>query len=137
MALVVPKAVCRAWLDSVVGAEGEMEEVTVRLFKNNVTVDGDTEIADLTVADFTGYAESTVVVWGGAFTNTNGKAEVIGGSKQFTATGSATPNTVYGYYVVDGDSELVYAENFNEPIEVTGVGDAIVVVPRFTLGSQE
>lgn len=120
-------------------AMGRYDGAVVRLFKNDITPDRTTVLADLTEADFAGYAASSAVVWGAVFSDENDAANVVGGSKQFQASGPVSPaQQIYGYYVTNAAGDTLYwAERFDQPKEVNGAEDAIIVVPGLKLGHQE
>lgn len=133
--LVQAKSILRTLLGLITGVDGTFEEVVIRLFKNNFTPNPDQVLGDLEEADFTGYAASSAVTWGTVFTNSDGFAEVIGSTKQFTATGSAVTNVVYGYYATNAAGDTLYwAERFSTPREMDEGADAIPIVPRYVFG---
>jgi hypothetical protein len=109
----------------------------MKLFQNNYTPVHGTTLSNLTEATFVGYVASSAITFGTAYLNSQGYAEIDGPTTQFTCTASTTPNTIYGYWVEDGSGNLLYAERFTAPQYITGSGQAVVVVPRFTLGSQQ
>jgi hypothetical protein len=133
----IPNASERAMLADL--KAGLLAGAKVRLFKNNVLLGENTTLANLTVADFSGYAESTPIAWGNPITNTDKKAEIVGDVKTFSHSGGEAANQVYGYAVVSGSvtPTLIYAEMFDAPLTVYKDGDAIVLVPRFTFTSEE
>jgi hypothetical protein len=123
-------------LTALTATGGPINAVKYGLYQNNLQPGQGTQFTDFTACDFDGYAVSAAVVWGAVYTNAEGFAEADGQTLQFTCTGSTTQNTVYGYYAYTGTNTLVYAEKFDQPIPVGAIGDAVVVVPQFTLVSQ-
>ena len=81
-----------------------------KLFKNDKVPAAGDNAGDYVEADFTGYASKALNNWGAAFTNGNGDAQTDETLKVWTQTGVATTCDVYGYYVVDGNGALLYAE---------------------------
>lgn len=129
---ILREAELRAQISALFGVGNRYEVVHIRLFKNDLTPTPDTVVADLTEADFDGYADFGPVVWGAVFTNPDGYAEIVGGVAQFTDTGAVTPNTIYGYYATDAaGTGLFWAERFEDPITMDENADAILVIPRF------
>jgi len=73
----------------------------MKLFQNNITPNQNTLLAELTEADFTGYVEATLTVWGDPYTDViNGGVSITAPSHQFVTTDPTTiPNTIYGYWI--------------------------------------
>lgn len=117
------------------GAEaGIWNGAKVKLFKNDKTPSSGDVVGDYTEADFTGYVESTAITWGTPYIDDVGRAVILGDLKTFAASGSATTNTVYGYYVVNAaEDTLLYAEKFDVAKEMDESADAIPVIPRIVL----
>jgi len=97
----------------------------LKLFANNVTVSQTTELADLTEATFTGYAEqnlSAAADWLAALVDANGNVSrrdaVV---YHFAAsTPNLVPNTIYGYYLTNNANNLLLAAgNFLTPFDFT------------------
>lgn len=107
----------------------------IRLFKNNFTPTGASVAADFTEADFDGYASQTVVAWGAGFLNGSNQGEIDHAIKTWTATGGATPNTIYGYYLTrDSDGKVYYSErNPAGGVLINGAGQTYSVVPRLVI----
>lgn len=121
--------------DDTVGSEGPYDGAVVRLFKNDIEPHAGMLLADLTEADFSGYAASSEIVWGPAFTNSANEAVVVGDTKQFNHSGGATANTVYGYYVTNTAGTVLHFAERRNPVEtMSKSGDAVLVVPKFSFG---
>ncbi len=120
-------------LTAMIGIGGEFETVTVHLYKNDYTPSIGTVIGDLIEADFDGYAASSAVTWGAVVQSSDGTPLVIGDTKTAVATGSTTPNTVYGYYYTDSGGNLKGAAKFDEPVQIVDVDDFVSVVPVLNL----
>lgn len=103
-----------------------------KLFKNDVTPTVATILANLTVADFSGYANATLA-WGTPFINGSDKGEIDATQLTWTHNGGGTSNTIYGFYVVNAaETILIYAERFPAPILMGTSGAEIKYTPRFT-----
>lgn len=131
--LVVMKSACLTMLTQLVDTGMPLDGLLVKLFQNNVEPSPNDVAAEYDAADFAGYAASTAIVWGTPFLDSDGKATVVGDSKQFTSTGPTPSNTIYGYYVTTAANVLVYAERFATPVLIDADDQAIVVVPEFQL----
>lgn len=120
----------QAWL--------ELEDLDLKLFKNNhVPADTDTA-ADYTEANFTGYAAEPLVM--GSWVYTPGSpSTAVYGDVVYTSSAGSQSQIVYGYYVVQRISgDLMFAERFDDndpeaPYTIVNVGDTITV-PLATTG---
>lgn len=135
--IVMPRSVLLDVITAITGGGGVLNGALVGLFKSNTVLTPDTVLADLTEADFTGYAQSAAVTWGSPGYDVNKVPEVLGDMKVFN---SGTPititNVVYGYFVVDGaGTTLLYAEKFATPASVINADQMLAVVPRVQGGS--
>jgi hypothetical protein len=132
--ILIPDVTRRAIVAALIGAGGLLDALVVKLYTNDVTPGRHSVGADFTEATFDGYAASAAVAWGSVFTDAAGQATVVGDTKQFTCTGGTTPQTVYGYTVQTAGGIVRFGERFDTPVPITGVGDAVVLVPRFNFG---
>lgn len=105
----------------------------VMLFKNDWVEDCVPLIADLTEANFDGYARQTVGTWLGPFW-ASPVASTSAPLVTFTCTGGGTPNTIYGYGLVSiADGLLLWAEkNPAGPVTISAAGQVYVVVPNWS-----
>lgn len=92
--------------------------------------------ADLTEANFDGYAASGAVTFSTPLYDSDGNAFITGDKKQFRATGSVTPNSVIGAALVDAGKTTLYqfdrfldANGAPSPVNVEGVGTGLDYVP--------
>jgi hypothetical protein len=136
--LVVPDSVSLQNLGALVGTGGLFEGAKVGLFKNDFIPTRTTALADLTVADFTGYALSSAITWGTAYQDPTIGPVVLGSLKVFAAADPITnSNVIYGYYVVNAaGTALLWAERFAATRIVSAPGDAVPVLPAFGNVSQ-
>lgn len=110
--------------------------LTVGLFKNNLVLTDKTVQADLTEADFTGYAPmaspTLLPVYQGPDGGYNLDSDVI----QFLQTANTVTNTVFGYYVsTSADSgKLLFAELFDNSIDMNAADRAINMVFNVEIG---
>lgn len=106
-----------------------MGDVKLHLYKNNVTIDEDTLIGDVTECDETGYAAVTLT--GASWTVVTGAGNITTATyaeQTFTFTEAAT---VYGYYVTNNaETILAWIEEFTSgPYVLPASGGNIAVIP--------
>lgn len=108
----------------------------IKLFKSNTTPTHATILADLTEADFGGYAaaslDSPVV---GSVLDASSRAVITWNDVTFTRTGTPT-NTIYGYWVNNANGDLLWVERFDNPIVLDTNGLFIKLTPKLTDMSQ-
>lgn len=131
--IMLPNAARRAVVDALIAEDGLLDGAVVNLYQNDLTPTPNTLVGDFTVANFTGYAVSSAIVWGTVFTDASNVANSVGDVKQFTCTADGTAQTIYGYYVTVTGA-LRFSERFPTPIPVVHAADAVVVLPRFSFG---
>lgn len=108
----------------------------LKLFQNNHTpVRGDTA-ASYTEATFGGYAQITLNSWGAASLTADFHALLTEIVRTFVCTGAPFTNTIYGYYIVDGGGNLLWAELAPASFNVDAINKAYSVIPQFTLTSE-
>ncbi len=81
-------------------------------------------LADFTEADFTGYAEQSPT-FGAVVVDPSGQP-VAPLSAQFTQTGTAITELVYGCYLLDSAGALVGAAAFPTPVAFMSVGNFVI-----------
>jgi len=85
-------------------------ELVFRLFKNDVTPDRDSELADFEEADWTNYAAITVDETDFALTGvTADTGYIVGALPVGFINTSGAPQDAYGYYVTDVANTIVLA----------------------------
>ncbi len=68
------------------------------------------DVSTLTEADFTGYAPIAIAAWGAPHLDSVGNFLIISQTPLvWTATDAVSPNTIYGGYVIDSDTDTVMA----------------------------
>lgn len=129
---VMPAAIKLDILNAVIGVAGALNAPTLLLYQNNVALGPRTAVADLTVADFDGYANIVGATWDTPYIDVDGSALVFGASQTIVATGGTTPNTIFGYAAVNvGVTSLKLAWAFSEPVGVAQAGDGVPFLPAF------
>ena len=109
---------------------------TLKLFVNDYTPLQTSVAGSFTEATGGGYAAKTLT--NGSFTVTvgNDPSDAVYAQQVFTFTGALTTNpTIYGYYVVDADGTLIYAERAAASFTPANNGDHYDVTPKFQISS--
>lgn len=120
------------------GFDGPLYGALVALFKTAVTPSPDVTWADLTEADFSGYAKSAALAWSGPLLESDGSYSDISDLKNFVAT-TATPfvsNAVYGVAIVDTSTppKLLLFVPFASPVAITAPDQGIALAVRWNSG---
>lgn len=108
------------------------QNLSLRLFSNNITPSDTDTAGTYTEATFAGYAAKTLT---GATWNAAAAGSISYSAEQtFTRTSTGTPENIYGYYVTQVTSGLlVYSERDGAaPFAVTNINDAIKITPTIT-----
>jgi hypothetical protein len=104
--------------------------LTLRLFTNNITpADSDNVNASgYTEATFTGYGG--IALTAGSWSITTADPSVASYAQQTFTSTTATPQTVYGYYITRSDGTLFTAERFSDgPYSISNATLPIKVTP--------
>jgi len=106
--------------------------LTLKLFVLDVTP-ADTDTAGTyTEAVGGGYAAKTLTNGSWTVTVGNDPSDAVYAEQTWTFTGPLTTNpTIYGYYVVDADGVLVWAEKLAASFTPVNNGDQLKVTPKF------
>ncbi len=134
MAMVIPDVGEVVWGKRALYDNAGSENLTLKIFKNNIPpAEGDTA-GTYTVADFTGYSDKTLTSSqsGGTWavpTTATGITSSTYGTDQTWTVGSA--QTIYGYYVVFASSGiLALAEAFTSGAKSIDTPDVITITPK-------
>lgn len=131
MSLVIPNQGEQIALEAMVGKMAG-QNLKLILFKSNTTPDESTTEADLTEADFTGYAAITLTAASWSFVAGN-PSTLSYAEQTFTST-AAQNQTIYGYALIQVTSGLlVWVERFTSPLVILHNLDTIGVIPAITL----
>jgi len=108
------------------GAAGVLNLAKCGLIKADFTALDTLALADISQADFDGYALSAAITWAAAAYSLDASAPMkVGDLKAFTCTGDVTPNTIFGMFIVDNAGAVLLAtEKFAAPI---GVVNGVVI----------
>lgn len=107
------------------------QTLTLKLYSNNVTpAEGDTAASYTEVAGG-GYASKSLTFANWVIATAAGVTSAVYDSQFFGFTGvTNAPGTVYGYYVVDGSNNLLWAERFSAPPFTPVANSLIKITPR-------
>jgi len=112
------------------------KNLTLKLFCNDVTPDDTDTASTYTEASGGGYAAITLTSGSWTVTVADDPSDAVYAQQTFTFTGALTTNlTVYGYFVVDADGVLIWAEAFSSSFTPANNGDTIKITPKFQLSA--
>jgi hypothetical protein len=95
-----------------------------------------TTLANLTEADYDGYALKTITAWLTPYLDPLGGATIQSGTQQFDFVSvPLTTNTILGFYLLNAAGALVFVGNFDAPIAMAANGDAIPVNVSLNFGA--
>jgi len=112
-------------------------EVNVKLFTNNFTPSKDSVVTDFTEANYTGYASQATVAMGNPVDNNAGDALLRFVPKLFAPTGTAVPNSIWGWFITGGndpDNDVLAYEKYDAAVELASANDNHLVSPRVMVG---
>jgi hypothetical protein len=108
------------------------DDLTLKLFCNNLTLDDADTAATFVEAAGGGYSAKILSAGSWVDSVVGGIAQVAYPTQTFTFTGPLTTNTtIYGYYVIDADGTLKFADLFTEGVEPTDAGNYINITIAF------
>jgi len=88
----------------------------LKLFQNDITPDPNMLIATFTEATYSGYSSFDLSTeWAAPVEDADGKWSIAPASHDFTHSGGAVANTLFGIYVVDGVLGVYFAARFDTP----------------------
>src|SRR6185437_5811890 len=121
-----------------VKVDNYLNGLELRLFKNNITPDQDTVLADFTEADFPGYSSQGPLDFGAVFLNGSDNAESDTSVHTFTCTGvpGGGSQDIYGWYTEFPTGRAGPCARFSAPVPITltGAGQSLSVQILFEDG---
>lgn len=107
--------------------------LTLKLFCNDTALADSDTAATFTEASGGGYAAKTLANGSWTVASDGSGIETASYAQQtWTFTGALDTNTtVYGYYVVDADNTLIFAELLGSAVTPVSSGNYISVTPKF------
>ena len=137
MAAVIPEEGLMNLLSIAFGAGWDFE---VRLFKNDLTPDSGTVLANFVQANYSGYAPIPLDDLPDPVMSPGGKALIQMGDVSFLHNGGATPNNVYGYYIVAKqgvEEKLCWGERIDDAPAVMASADDEIPLSIVITDTQE
>lgn len=108
-------------------------DFVIRLFQNNITPTQTTVLSDFTEADFNGYAFQNLTSFGSS-TLVGSTAITVATLVNWTKAAGGTGNSIYGYYIQDFSSNLLWAERDpSAPVNMNVDGATYGVIPQLAL----
>lgn len=125
-------AILEAYFNKSYPAGGD--DLTLKLFATDITP-ADTDTASTyTEAAGGGYAAKTLTNGSWTVASANDPSDAVYAEQVFTFTGALTTNgTVYGYFIVDADGVLIFAEKLAASFTPAANGDHLDFTPKFQL----
>ncbi len=133
MALVVPSASEDRLLGWLVNSANS-SNLTLKLYKNDVTPDASSTSSTFTVADYSGYSSATLTRGSFTIAQSGGKSVATYTDVTFGPAGSGS-QTIYGYSVHDNSGNLLWAERLASSVSIT-TSTTLTITPNFTLASE-
>lgn len=136
MSLLVPNVAEVIWLTRALYGNASAENLTLKLFKTNVTPAESDTAGSYTEADFTSYAAKTITssqsggTWAVPTTSTGVTSSTYGTNQTWTA---GSTQTVYGIFYIFATSGILAAAEAFSAGKALDSGDTITVVPKFAL----
>lgn len=122
-----------AVLQTAIKAGGSLGATKLGLFQADIVPTPNTPLVDLVEADYDGYAQKTLTWTIGPYFNPGNQSELQNTSQNWTPTGSTTPNTIYGYFVLSAAGALLWAERFDTPRVLDGATTTLTLLPTLVL----
>ena len=108
--------------------------LTMKLYCTNVTPADTNTAGSYTECAGGGYAAKTLTNGSWVVTTGNDPSDAVYAEQTYTFTGALTTNTtIYGYFVVDADGTLVWAELLGSTFTPANNGDNVKITPKFQL----
>ena len=134
--MYIPECGAKKLLELMLGKD-LAENVSLKLFVNNLTIDDDSVAGDFTEMSTHGYSAKTLAMasWG-ACSFATPQASSAYAQQIWTFTAAATVN-VYGYYVVMATTgTLLWACKFGAAKPITYANETIAVTPQMKFGKK-
>ena len=111
-----------------------VKNLTMKLFVNDYTPVDTSVAGSFTEAAGGGYAAKTLTNGSWTVTPANDPSDAVYAEQVWTFTGALTGNaTIYGYFIVNADGTLIYAERLSAGFQPANNGDQLKITPVFQL----
>jgi len=118
----------------------DAEDIRLGLYIEDHPFDPSDDIATMhgIEADFDGYVAASLATWSAVSSpDPDGRAFITHVQIDFIVTGATNlPQTVFGYFVYLSDSDLLWVQAADTPVELVAPGQSYSVIPKFTLTSE-
>jgi hypothetical protein len=125
--------------DALTAVTGSLTGSLVALVKNNITLDANTTMADITAneADYNTYAQAAIT-WLAPSIADDGQVEVVGTVPEFRPTDALAPNNIYGASIINAGAIKTYfnAAFDGAPLPMNTVLDSLILTVRWRPQSQ-
>jgi hypothetical protein len=135
MALVVPNIGEIALLQKMLN-QNQTANLLLGLYQNNLTPSATTTIGDISPCTTTGYSQITITnaSWLVATPVGADYAEAGYSEQTFTLSNGTAASLLYGYYVTDTSSNLLWLERFtNAPFTIPPAGGTVAITLTINL----
>lgn len=110
------------------------DSLSLRLYTEDVTIDDTNTASTFIEAVEGGYVAIELLRGAWTIDDSTNPPQAVYAVKTFTFTGPLTGNPiVYGFFVVDADGVLIWAEKLDEPFQPTENGDMLHITPVFQM----
>ncbi len=110
------------------------KDLTIKLYTNDYTPLDTSTAVSFTEASGGGYASKTLSNGSWTVTPANDPSDAVYAQQTWTFTGALDGGaTIYGYFVIDADSVLVYGERLGTSFTPANNGDQLKVTPKFQM----
>lgn len=133
MSIVIPETQLADYAELITNNK-DSEDLTLKLFQNNLTPTSSVAIGDITEATFSGYAAAALTAANWGFTPSSTTIALYNTGVVFESDANAQNQDIYGYYLVGTTSgDLKWIERFSDgPYTVDKIADKVTVTPRIT-----
>jgi hypothetical protein len=108
--------------------------LTLKLFSNNITPSDTDTAATYVPAAGGNYADKTLAAGSFTISSVGGIIQAAYAQQTFTFTGALTAGaSIYGYYIVNADGVLIYAERAANSFTPANNGDALLITPQLQM----
>jgi len=136
MAIVFSDNGCDEVLKTYLNGIRAGNNLTLRLYTNDVTPTQTSSNATFTEAAGGNYAAATLALNSWTVTPANDPSDATYANQTFTFNGNLTGNaTIYGYFITDANNTHIWGERFGASFTPTNNGDNIIIAPKLAMSN--
>lgn len=110
------------------------KNLTIKLYTNDYTPVDTSTSGSFTEASGGGYVSKTLINGNWTVNTANDPSDAVYEQLSWVFTGQLSGGaTIYGYFVVDADGVLVWAERISSSFTPSNNGDTLLITPRFQM----